>query len=267
MSEHYNLLIIALLVIIIIIILRNSKLKKNFLEEMSEKEKAIKIEMSEKEKTIKKEVSEKEKAIKKQEITAKELEQQKIENLRFSLNPHSFKNTLQTVEHLSKKAYDSVHSLSDIFDYMLYDAKSQLVPLEQEIAFAIQYLKLYSLNLKPTTNVIKSIDQNHLNEWGDKKRIAPLIFAHFIENAFKHGDLNSPDSFIQIIVGTIDNNTLIYSVRNKISEKKSKRRGGLGNKNFEDRLSILYKNNFEYDYSISADNVYTANLKLTVYDY
>lgn len=256
MSESYKWLVIALLVIIILILLRISKLKKNYLKELSVKEQAIEIE-----------VSEKEKAIKKQKITAKELEQQKIENLRFSLNPHSFKNTLQTVEHLSKKAYDSVHSLSDIFDYMLYDAKSQLVPLEQEIAFAIQYLKLYSLNLKPTTNVIKSIDQNHLNEWGDNKRVAPLIFAHFIENAFKHGDLNASDSYIQIILGTIDNNTLIYSVRNKISEKKSKRRGGLGNKNFEDRLSILYKNNFEYDYSISADNVYTANLKLTIYDY
>ena len=31
-----------------------------------------------------------------------DLERQKIENLRFTLNPHSFRNTLNTIEHLAK---------------------------------------------------------------------------------------------------------------------------------------------------------------------
>ncbi|WP_372744138.1 sensor histidine kinase [Lutibacter sp.] len=242
MKGNSELLIITLLIIIVLILLRNFKLKKNFLSEAKEREKAN------------------EKAKK----TAIELEKQKIQNLRFSLNPHSFKNTLQTIEHLSKQAYDSVHSLSDIFDYMLYDAKNQFVPLAQEISFATQYLKLYSLRLSPTVNVIKSIDQNHLEKWGDRKKIAPLVFAHFIENAFKHGDLNSSGAFVQITIDTLDDNTLIYSVRNKLSEKPSIKKGGLGNANFQDRLEILYKNNYEYDYSIS-ENVYSANLKLTIY--
>jgi LytS/YehU family sensor histidine kinase len=235
--------IIFLLIIIGLILLRSYNLKKSLIIESSEKEKAF---------------------IREQKI-AKELEKQKIENLRFSLNPHSFKNTLQTIEHLSKKAFESVHSLSDIFDYMLYDAKNQLVPLEQEISFAKQYLKLYSLRLSATVNIQKSINEIDLDKWGENKKIAPLIFAHFIENAFKHGDLNSSGSFVQIIIDTLDANTLIYSVRNKISEKPSTKKGGLGNKNFHDRLAILYKNSFEYDYSIN-DNVYSANLKLTIYD-
>ena len=126
--------------------------------------------------------------IKEKKKTAEELEKSKIENLKFTLNPHSFKNTLQIIGHLAEKTYDSVNSLSGLFDYMLYDAKNQFVPIEQEVNFATEYLKLYRLRLKPTVNVINSIDKEHLYKWGKKKKIAPLIFAHFIENAFKHGD-------------------------------------------------------------------------------
>ena len=61
-----------------------------------------------------------------------ELELQKIENLRFALNPHTFKNTLTTIENMAKRTYESVHSLSGSFDYMHYDAKSKFVSMDQE---------------------------------------------------------------------------------------------------------------------------------------
>ena len=89
-----------------------------------------------------------------------ELEKKKIENLRFALNPHSFRNTLDTIEHLAKSTFDSVHSLSGIFDYMLYDATNQFVLLEQELKFTEEYLKLYRLRLKPTVKVKFSVDEN-----------------------------------------------------------------------------------------------------------
>ena len=241
--ENLKIIIGVLLVIIILFKLKNLYLKGLLLEKTIENENATKNELSAK----------------------WELEKNKIENLKFTLNPHSFKNTLQIIEHLADKTHKSVRSLSTLFDYMLYEAKSQFVPLEKEITFVIDYLKLYRLRLKPTVNINRYIDIEHLDKWGERKEIAPLVFAHFIENSIKHGELNSSKAFIQITIDTIDKNTLIYSVRNQISEKPSKKKGGLGNSTFKERLDLLYKNNHEYDYSIN-DNIFTANLKLTIYD-
>ena len=145
------------------------------------------------------------------------------------------------------------------------NARLAICKAEVALLTAIEYLELYRLRLKPTVIVNNSINKEHLFEWGEKKKIAPLVFAHFIENAFKHGDLNSSKAFIQITIDTLDENTLIYSVRNKISETQSSKKGGIGNETFLSRLELLYKGNFKFDYSIK-DNIYSANLKLTIYD-
>lgn len=208
---------------------------------------------------------EKDQAIEKEKILAEELKQKKIENLRFTLNPHSFRNTLNTIEHLAKSTFDSVNSLSGIFDYMLYDAKNQFVPLEQEILFVQKYIKLYRLKLEPTVDVKIFIDVRSLGSWGENKLVAPLIFAHFIENAFKHGDLMSDEAFIHIKIESTDTNDIEYSVSNKISKIKSQNKGGLGNDTFQERLDLLYENNYDCNYKPKED-VFTANLKLTLYD-
>jgi len=199
-----------------------------------------------------------------EKILKKELELQKIENLRFTLNPHSFRNTLNTIEHLAKSTYDSVNSLSGIFDYMLYDAKSQFVPLEQEINFAKQYLNLYKLRLSPVVTVKFDLDSIIENEWSATKLIAPLIFAHFIENAFKHGDLQSDDAFISIKIEPINQNELVYSVRNKMRNKPTESKGGLGNEKFIERLELLYKNKYNLNY-YPQSGIYAANLKLNLF--
>lgn len=194
-----------------------------------------------------------------------ELEQKKIENLRFALNPHSFRNTLNTIEHLAKNTYESVHSLSGIFDYMLYDATNQFVPLGQEIKFAEEYLKLYKLRLKPTVNVKFNVDEKITGGVLESKTIAPLIFAHFIENAFKHGDLDSEDAFITIKIELLNEGELIYSVRNLVSHNTTNNKGGLGKNTFEERLQLLYKEKHHLEYQ-EENNVFTANLKLTLYE-
>lgn len=194
-----------------------------------------------------------------------ELEQKKIENLRFALNPHSFRNTLDTIEQLAKNTYESVNSLSGIFDYMLYDATQQFVPLRQEIKFAEEYLKLYRLRLKPIVNVRFSIDEQLTDEVLDQKTIAPLICAHFIENAFKHGDLTTEDGFISIKIELLDENHLIYSVRNAIGTTPKNGKGGIGQHTFQERLDLLYKGKYQLDYK-EENNVFTANLKLSLYE-
>ena len=195
-----------------------------------------------------------------------ELEKKKIENLRFALNPHSFRNTLDTIEHLAKSTVDSVHSLSGIFDYMLYDATNQFVLLEQELKFTEEYLKLYRLRLKPTVKVKFYVDES-ITEVAHRKMIAPLITAHFIENSFKHGDLLSDEAFISIKLELLNEKEIIYSVRNSISRGKTaeNRKGGLGKSSFQERLNLLYKSKHHLDYK-DDNSVFTANLKLTLHE-
>lgn len=204
-------------------------------------------------------------ALEKVEGLHNEIEQRKIENLRFALNPHSFRNTLNTIEYLAKNTYESVNSLSGIFDYMLYDATNQFVPLGQEMRFAQEYLKLYRLQLKPTVNVKFSIDERITDSINESKFIAPLIFAHFIENAFKHGNLESDNAFISIKIELLNENEIIYSVRNLISLNPKNGKGGIGKNTFQERLDLLYKENHHLDYK-EEDNVFTANLKLKLHE-
>ncbi len=194
-----------------------------------------------------------------------QLEQQKIENLRFTLNPHSFRNTLNTIEHLAKNTYESVHSLSGIFDYMLYDATNKYVPLEQEINFAREYLNLYRLRLKPTVLVEFKVDDYLTEEFQRRRVIAPLISAHFIENAFKHGELFRDDAFIRVKLELLSDGHIVYSVRNLISAKNIVQKGGLGADSFKNRLQLLYNTDYELDYH-EANNEFRANLKLKLYE-
>ncbi len=199
----------------------------------------------------------------------KELEGQlyesKLDGLRFMLNPHSFRNTLNTIQYLAKETLHSVESLAGIFDYMLYDAQQRFVLLEKEVKFANEYLLLYKLRLKPTVSIKTNLPDKTNEEFYAKMTIPPLIFAHFIENAFKHGDLDSDEAFIHIKLEIIPPNQIIYSVRNRIAEKKFAGKGGLGYNKLIERLDLLYPHQYHLDYK-PANGVFSANLKLTLHE-
>ena len=79
MDEKHIIIISALVIILVIFLLRTIYLKNRLLETIEENELSKKREIK----------------------TAKDLEKTKIENLKFTLNPHSFKNTLQIIEHFN----------------------------------------------------------------------------------------------------------------------------------------------------------------------
>lgn len=195
----------------------------------------------------------------------RQLRESKLDGLQIMLNPHSFRNTLNTIQHLAKETLHSVESLAGIFDYMLYDAQQRFVPLEKEIKFANEYLLLYKLRLKPTVMVKANLEDQENQEFYERMKIPPMIFAHFIENAFKHGDLDSSEAFIHIKLEIIEPNQIIYSVRNRTTDKKVKQKGGLGYTKLVERLDLLYPGNYHLDHSATAD-VYSANLKLTLHE-
>jgi sensor histidine kinase YesM len=94
-----------------------------------------------------------------------------------------------------------------------------------------------------------------------------MVSIDLIENAFKHADLKSPDAFISIVFEFKDS-CFYLTVSNKISDHKTlkKDNSGLGSNKLDQRLKIIYNNNYKLDKFIE-DDVYIAHLKINLLEY
>jgi LytS/YehU family sensor histidine kinase len=97
--------------------------------------------------------------------------------------------------------------------------------------------------------------------------MAPLITIDLIENAFKHTDFQSADAFISVVFEFKDN-IFSLSVSNKYSLKKplKKVNSGIGVETLEQRLKIIYAENFKLD-RFTEGEVYIAHLKINLLEY
>jgi LytS/YehU family sensor histidine kinase len=185
-----------------------------------------------------------------------------LSSIRYKLNPHLFKNALNSIQSHAYQTYYSMDKLSGVLDYILYESDQPLVSLQEEMDFAANFIEINRLKLSPLFDLRI---RNTINLKDDRIRnlkILPLITVDLIENAFKHTDFQKSESFISIHL-KITGNEFLLEVSNRISESKplKKERSGLGIKNLEERLNIAYPN--AYELTLNNDNpVFHARLKL-----
>ena len=214
----------------------------------------------------------------KQKKTSKKLQEQitKLENavhsqqlidIDYKLNPHLFKNVLNTIQSHAYQTYHSLNSLSNVLDYILYESDKKYVSPEQEINFALNLIEIYKVKLSPLFDlkIKKNIHENELLY--KQNLIAPFLCIDLIENAFKHADIQSNNSFIAISF-EFKNNTFSLTVANKISKKAplKKEKQGFGSKTITQRLDIIYKDSYKLDKFIEND-VYIAHLKIDLLEH
>lgn len=181
----------------------------------------------------------------------KELQKLNIENelkfLKSQINPHFLFNNLNNLYALTLKqselAPDAVLKLSNILRFGLYESQKQKVPIDDDIQFVRDYIELEKLRLGERTDIILDVEGSTFG-----KMIEPFLFINFIENAFKHGaNPTLGKSFIHIKY-TIDSEhkKLIFSISNNkpsiLNNLDKAKVGGIGLKNVETRLNILYPN-------------------------
>ena len=165
--------------------------------------------------------------------------------LRSQINPHFLFNTLNNIYALIRlnpnKAGEGVSQLSEMLRYMLYGSDSNKVLLGQEIAYLKNYIWLMALK----DSTMENISFNYLMA-DNTLKIAPLLLIPFVENAFKHSQLEvASEAWIIIDLQTTDNE-LIFKVRNNCSPNQSKDSvGGIGLENVKRRLELLYPNEHE----------------------
>jgi len=191
----------------------------------------------------------------------------KLDTLESRLNPHLFKNILNSIQSHAYQTYFALDKLANVLDYILYDSQQKWVTPKEEIAFALNLIEINKIKISPLFELSVKTKINENEALYEEAILAPLVCIDLIENAFKHADLQSPDAFITVLF-EFRNNCFMITVSNKISDKKAlkKERSGLGTTTMEERLMIIYKHNFKLERHIE-NNVYTSHLKINLLEY
>lgn len=191
----------------------------------------------------------------------------KLETYEAKLNPHLFKNILNSIQSNAYQTYYTIDKLANVLDYILYESKSNFVTIKDEIDFIKNYIEINKVKVSPLFDLqIKTKIDEHFFLYNEKI-IAPLISIDLVENAFKHTDFQKDNSFIKITIEL--NNTFFYiQVTNKISQKNSlqKESGGHGNQSLEHRLKMIYGNQFSLS-KTTEQNVFIAKLKINLNEF
>ncbi len=194
-------------------------------------------------------------------LKMKELEKQKLEAelkyLKNQLNPHFLFNVLNNIYshslEKSDKTPEIVLMLSDLLRYVIYETKSNYIPVYKEIDFIRQYINLEITRIEEDIDVTINISCN-------KNSLVPsLILIPIVENVFKHG-LDIEKKYIYIDVFNTDDNIVFKLVNSKsLKTRNSDKYSGLGLANLEKRLALLYDNNYKLT-TLDEANKFTTEI-------
>ena len=193
-----------------------------------------------------------------QELDKKNLEQ-RLQYLRYQVNPHFFMNTLNNIHALvdidPEKAKTTIVELSKMMRYILYEGSNRLIPVQREMQFLNNYVLL--MRLRYPDKVAITFDAPSAVP---DLLLPPLLLIIFVENAFKHGISYCNDSFINISF-RIEGGRLVFKCRNSKNMNRNCEKGGLGLVNVRKRLDLLFAQNYRLDITDGAD-VYEVTLSL-----
>lgn len=184
-----------------------------------------------------------------------------LQHLHYQLQPHFFFNSLNNIYSLvdisPEQAKTSIHSLSKLMRYMLYETNMELVPLSKEIDFMKKYIDLMKLRVSDKTEVSYRFPSQETDI-----EIAPLLFISLIENAFKHGVSATKTSKIDINM-TCEEKVVLFTIENDNFPKKmdDKSGSGIGLQNLEKRLALLYPEKYSLE-TLVKDDRFSATLKI-----
>lgn len=179
------------------------------------------------------------------------------EHLKFQLQPHTLRNMVATLHVAAKNLYKGSEALAETLDYVLYQGNKHLVSVQDELGFLDNYKSLQG-NFVHQIDSIR-IDKSKVNtnsKYYNTVCIPHLITAYFIENAFKHGDVNHPN-FLNIYVKLFDN-TFEIVVVNRIKQKQTNGKGGLGLTNMKKRLDLLLTGKYEIKNSCNEQEYHST---------
>lgn len=185
-----------------------------------------------------------------------------LDMLKNQVSPHFFMNTLNNIYALidcdTPRAKAAVMKLSKLMRYMLYENEQGLVKVDKEFEFIQSYIDLMKLRYANEVS-IRLIFPKELGNL----QIPPMLFICYIENAFKHGVSYQQDSFINVTFEKRDNKLHFSATNSRHPESSAHPVGGLGLKNNENRLKLLYGTNYSLAINTS-EQLFNVTLEIPI---
>jgi len=182
----------------------------------------------------------KENLIRKNELTTL-LKEEELTNLKQQINPHFLFNSLNSISYLifsnPDNAHESIIKLSDYFRYSLSIAKNQFTTVKDELENITRYLEIEKIRFDDKMLIKKEIEDICLNH-----QIPVMILQPLAENAVKHGVYESTEKvIIEIQILDFEDYFQISFKNNFDIDAKPRKGTGLGLKNINQRLKLIYK--------------------------
>ena len=165
--------------------------------------------------------------------------QAQLDNLYLQLNPHFLFNALNTIKSLipgsPRSAGRGIDLLSELLRAGLYRGNAMLIPLAEELSLVKDYLELEKLRMGERLTFEIAGDDSFSSIPVPRMSIQGLV-----ENAVKHGvALQKEGGFVQLLLSRKSEQLwIVVSNPGKLSRDHDQ--AGIGLKNLEERLRIIY---------------------------
>jgi LytS/YehU family sensor histidine kinase len=143
---------------------------------------------------------------------------------------------------------------------MLYESNAAKTALSKEIDYLRNYIDVEKLRfgsrLELTFDVEGTTEQAY---------IPPMLLILFVENSFKHGAKHFLHKIHISLALKIENDYLFFQISNPLPDQPpTDDHAGIGLKNVQRRLELLYGKNYVLDISTKENN-YIVSLKIPVW--
>jgi hypothetical protein len=168
-----------------------------------------------------------------------------LQFLRSQINPHFLFNTLNTLygtalQEQAERTSEGIQKLGDMMRFMLQENTLDRIKMSREAEYLQNYIALQKLRTQTSADIV--IEDNITGEYCGHE-IAPMLLIPLVENAFKHGISLVEKSWIKILL-ECDEKQIRFSVLNSVHHKPDKdpekNNTGIGLKNVQERLMLLY---------------------------
>ncbi len=195
---------------------------------------------------------------------AKEKAEAELNFLKQQINPHFLFNSLNAVYFLidknNEEARNALHRFSEMLRYQLYECNGEKIPVEKEMDYLNDYVKLQRLRKGENYQITFNQSENIKNFL-----IEPLLLIPFVENSFKHlSHFDKEKNQVKIDVSR-ESNHIHLRVDNTINGERinKKNNGGIGLINVKRRLELLYPQKHTLEI-VEDKDWYKVNLNIEI---
>ncbi len=188
--------------------------------------------------------------------------QSELAFLRAQLNPHFMFNTLNffysEAMTTAPRLANGILDLATMMRAVTELSSKSMVTIQHELDYIHNYMSLQQLRFGSNMHLTLTVEGK---EHARYLYLPPLVLISLIENIFKYADLSDAAHPARVSI-QLDDDTLHYQSYNLKKETPAYVQGGMGMKNIEDQLRILYGN--EYN-SVVNDTLTEYSVFINIY--